>query len=312
METALLPAYITHSDCSRHEMGADHPECPERLGAINDMLLVKGLLDYMHPYDAPLATMEQLARAHSSLYVSELMDASPAEGYHRGEPDTERNPVTVAAALRAAGAAVLATDLVLTGEAPTAFCCVRPPGHHAERAAAKGFCFFNNVAVGIRHALAVHGVQRVALIDFAVHHGNDSEDIFRGDERVLMCSIFELGLYPFTGENATGPNMVNVGLPSRSGGEKFREAVTGQWLPALEAFRPELIYISAGFDGHREDDMGNLALVEADYEWVTQQLMAVARRHCQGRVISCLEGGYALSALARSAAAHVKVLIGAD
>ena len=312
METALLPAYITHSDCSRHEMGADHPECPERLGAINDMLLVKGLLDYMHPYDAPLATMEQLARAHSSLYVSELMDASPAEGYHRVDPDTEMNPFTVAAALRAAGAAVLATDLVLTGEAPTAFCCVRPPGHHAERAAAKGFCFFNNVAVGIRHALAVHGVQRVALIDFDVHHGNGSEDIFRGDERVLMCSIFELGLYPFTGENATGPNMVNVGLPSRSGGEKFREAVTGQWLPALEAFRPELIYISAGFDGHREDDMGNLALVEADYEWVTQQLMAVARRHCQGRVISCLEGGYALSALARSAAAHVKVLIGAD
>ena len=312
METALLPAYITHSDCSRHEMGADHPECPERLGAINDMLLVKGLLDYMHPYDAPLATMEQLARAHSSLYVSELMDASPAEGYHRVDPDTEMNPFTVAAALRAAGAAVLATDLVLTGEAPTAFCCVRPPGHHAERAAAKGFCFFNNVAVGIRHALAVHGVQRVALIDFDVHHGNGSEDIFRGDERVLMCSIFELGLYPFTGENATGPNMVNLGLPSRSGGEKFREAVTGQWLPALEAFRPELIYISAGFDGHREDDMGNLALVEADYEWVTQQLMAVARRHCQGRVISCLEGGYALSALARSAAAHVKVLIGAD
>ncbi len=311
-ETDLLPAYITHADCSRHEMGAHHPECPERLGAINDMLLVKGLLDYMHPYDAPLATLEQLARAHSSLYVSELMEASPVEGYHRVDPDTEMNPFTVTAALRAAGAVVLATDLVLTGEAPTAFCCVRPPGHHAERAAAKGFCFFNNVAVGIRHALAVHGLQRVALIDFDVHHCNGSEDIFRGDERVLMCSIFELGLYPFTGENAIGPNMVNVGLPSRSGGDKFREAVTGQWLPALEAFRPELIYISAGFDGHREDDMGNLGLVEADYEWVTQKLMAVARRHCQGHVISCLEGGYALSSLARSAAAHVKVLIGAD
>jgi acetoin utilization deacetylase AcuC-like enzyme len=308
----LLPAYITHADCARHEMGAHHPECPERLGAINDMLLVKGLLDYMHPYDAPLATPEQLAHAHSSLYVSELMAASPKEGYHKVDPDTDMNPFTVKAALRAAGAAVLATDLVLAGQAPTAFCCVRPPGHHAERAKAMGFCFFNNVAVGIRHALTRHGLQRVALIDFDVHHGNGSEDIFRGDERVLMCSIFEQGIYPFTGENATGDNMANVGLPARSGSDKFRAAVTNQWLPALAAFRPELIYVSAGFDGHREDDMGNLGLVEADYEWVTKQIMAVAAQHCQGRVISCLEGGYVLNPLARSVTAHVKVLIGAD
>ncbi len=308
----MLPAYITHADCARHEMGPQHPECPERLGAINDMLLVKGLLDYMHAYQAPLATMGQLAHAHSSLYVAELMDASPAEGYHRVDPDTEMNPFTVQAALRAAGAVVQATDLVVSGEAPSAFCCVRPPGHHAERAAAMGFCFFNNIAVGIRHALTEHGIQRVALIDFDVHHGNGSEDIFRDDERVIMCSIFEQGIYPFTGENATGTNMVNVGLPSRSGSEKFREAVSTHWIPALDAFAPEIVYISAGFDGHREDDMGNLGLVEADYEWVTQQLMAVARRHSKGRVISCLEGGYVLSPLARSAAAHVKVLIGAD
>ena len=308
----MLPAYITHADCARHEMGAHHPECPERLGAINDMLLVKGLLDYMHPYDAPLATSEQLAHAHSSLYVSELMAASPVEGYHKVDPDTDMNPFTVTAALRAAGAAVLATDLVLTGEAPSAFCCVRPPGHHAQRDKAMGFCFFNNVAVGIRHALTKHGLQRVALIDFDVHHGNGSEDIFRGDERVLMCSIFEQGIYPFTGEDAKGTNMVNVGLPSRSGGDKFREAVSDHWLPALDAFKPELIYISAGFDGHREDDMGNLGLNEADYEWVTRQIMKVAGQHCQGRVISCLEGGYVLNPLARSVAAHVKVLIGAD
>ncbi len=311
-EFDLLPAYITHPDCARHEMGAHHPECPERLGAINDLLLVKGLLDYMQPFDAPLASTEQLARAHASGYISELIDASPLEGYHKVDPDTDMNTYTIRAALRAAGAAVQATDLVLGGEAPSAFCCVRPPGHHAERAAAMGFCFFNNVAVGIRHALAVHGLQRVALIDFDVHHGNGSEDIFRGDERVLMCSIFEQGLYPFTGEQATGPNMVNVGLPSRSGSEAFRNAVTQHWLPALDAFQPQLIYISAGFDGHREDDMGNLGLVEADYAWVTQQLMAVAQRHCQGRIISCLEGGYVLSPLARSVAAHVKVLIGAD
>jgi acetoin utilization deacetylase AcuC-like enzyme len=308
----MLPAYITHTDCALHNMGPHHPECPERLGAINDHLLVKGLLDYMIPYDAPLATMEQLGRAHASNYVNELMDASPKEGLHAVDPDTNMNPHTITAALRAAGAAVQATDLVLAGQASTAFCCVRPPGHHAERSAAMGFCFFNNVAVGMRHALDVHGLQRVALIDFDVHHGNGSADILAGDDRVLMCSIFEKGLYPFNGEEAIGPNMVNVGLPTRSCGDVFRHAVGQQWLPALDAFAPELIYISAGFDAHREDDMGNLGLVEADYAWVTQELMKVADKHCKGRVISCLEGGYVLSPLARSVAAHVRVLIGAD
>lgn len=308
----MLPAFISHPDCARHEMGPDHPESPERLGAIQDMLLLRGLLDYMNTYDAPLATLDQLGRAHASNYVNELMEASPKEGYHKVDPDTDMNPFTVRAALRAAGAVVQATDLVLGGQVPTAFCNVRPPGHHAERSAAMGFCFFNNVAVGIRHALDVHGLERVALIDFDVHHGNGSEDIFRGDDRVLMCSIFEQGLYPFNGEKAVGPNMMNVGLPARSGSDKFREAVATQWVPALDAFAPQLIYISAGFDAHREDDMGNLGLVDADYAWVTRQIMAVAQRHCQGRVISCLEGGYVLNPLARSVAEHVKVLIGAD
>jgi len=308
----LLSAYITHPDCARHEMGPHHPECPERLGAINDMLLTKGLLDYMAPYDAEPATVANLERAHSALYVQELFAASPTEGYHHVDPDTSMNPHTLQAALRAAGAVVQATDLVLGGKAPSAFCSVRPPGHHAERASAQGFCFFNNVAVGVRHALDVHGLQRVALIDFDVHHGNGSEDILRGDERVLMCSIYERGLFPDSGEDHSGPNMVNVGLPARVGSDAFREAVLTHWLPRLDAFQPELIYISAGFDAHREDDMGNLALVEADYAWVTQQIMRVADRHCRGRAISCLEGGYALSALARSTAAHVRSLIGAD
>lgn len=308
----MQTAFITHADCVRHRMGAGHPECPERLGAISDHLLSKGLLHYMTPYDAPLATEEQLARAHSSLYVREIIEAAPTEGYYHIDPDTSMNPFTVQAALRAAGAAVLATDLVLSGKMQTAFCCIRPPGHHAERAAAMGFCFFNNVAVGIRHALDVHGLERVALIDFDVHHGNGSEDILSGDDRVIMCSIFERGLYPFSGENPTSTNMINVPLPARSGGEKFREAVSEKWMPALEAFRPQLIYVSAGFDGHRDDDMGNLGLVEADYAWVTRQVMLVAQRHCQGRVISCLEGGYEFNALARSAAAHVKALIGVD
>jgi len=308
----MLSAYITHTDCARHDMGPHHPECPERLGAINDHLLVKGLLDYMIPYDAPLATEEQLGRAHASLYVREIIEASPAEGLHAVDPDTNMCPHTLTAALRAAGAAVQATDLVIAGSTKTAFCSVRPPGHHAERSAAMGFCFFNNVAVGIRHALDVHGLERVALIDFDVHHGNGSEDIFRGDERVLMCSIFEKGLYPFNGEQSVGPNMVNVGLPSRSGSDAFRAAVAEHWIPALDAFAPQMIYISAGFDAHREDDMGNLGLVEADYAWVTQELLKIAERHSKGRVISCLEGGYVLSPLARSVAAHVRVLIGAD
>ena len=308
----MLSAYITHPDCTRHEMGPHHPECPERLGAINDMLLTKGLLDYMAPYDAEPATVDQLERAHAALYVQELIAVSPTEGYHHVDPDTSMNPHTLQAALRAAGAVVQATDLVLGGKAPSAFCNIRPPGHHAERDSAQGFCFFNNVAVGIRHALDVHGLQRVALIDFDVHHANGSQDILMGDERVLMCSIYEKGLFPDSGESHDGPNMVNVGLPARVGSDAFREAVLEQWLPALDAFAPQLIYISAGFDAHREDDMGNLALVEADYAWVTQQIMRLADRHCRGRVISCLEGGYALSALARSTAAHVRSLIGAD
>jgi acetoin utilization deacetylase AcuC-like enzyme len=308
----LLSAFITHADCALHEMGPHHPECPERLAAIQDHLLVKGLLGCMLPHDAPLATETQLGRAHGILYVKEMLAASPPKGYHAVDPDTLMNPHTVQAALRAAGAAVLATDLVIRGDAPTAFCSVRPPGHHAERDKAMGFCFFNNVAVGIRHALDVHGLQRVALIDFDVHHGNGSEDIFRDDDRVLMCSVFEKGLYPFSGENATGSNMVNVGLRSRSGGDALREAVTHHWLPALDAFRPQMLFVSAGFDAHREDDMGNLGFVEADYAWVTRQLMTVAQAHAQGRVVSCLEGGYVMGPLARSVAAHVKVLIGAD
>lgn len=308
----MLPAYISHNDCIKHEMGDQHPECPERISAINDHLLIKGLLDYMQPYDAPLATELQLGRAHSMRYVHELAAQVPASGYTQIDPDTQMNPYSYQAALRAAGAAVLATDLVLSGQAPVAFCNVRPPGHHAERAAAGGFCFFNNVVVGIRHALDEHGLERIALIDFDVHHGNGSEDILFDDPRVLMCSTFERGIYPFCGSRPRGPNMHNIGLPPRSGGEAFRAAVETGWMPALDAFKPQMLFISAGFDGHREDDMGNLGLVEADYEWVTRKVMQVAARHAQGRVVSCLEGGYGLSPLARSVAAHVKVLIGAD
>lgn len=305
-------AFISHADCNRHEMGACHPECPERLSAINDQLLISGYLNFMDAYDAPLASIEQISRAHSALYVQELIAQSPKEGYQLVDPDTKMNPHTINAALRAAGAAIQATDLVLDGVASNAFCCVRPPGHHAEHNAAMGFCFFNNVAVGIRHALDVWGIQKVALIDFDVHHGNGSEDIFRDDERVMMCLIFEKDLYPFTGEYIPEKRMINVGIPTRSKSDVFREAVEQYWIPALEQFQPEMIYISAGFDAHREDDMGNLGLVEGDYEWVTKKILEVAQKYSQGRIVSCLEGGYVLSPLARSVAAHIKVLIGAD
>ncbi len=309
----MLPAYISHPDCLKHEMGdKQHPESPDRIGAIKDMLLIKGLLDCMQTYEAPLATESQLAQAHSMLYIHTIAAMVPTEGYVRVDPDTSMNAYTYQAALRAAGAAVLATDLVVEGKAGCAFCNVRPPGHHAERAAAGGFCFFNNVAVGIRHALNVHGMERVALIDFDVHHGNGSEDIFYDDPRVLMCSIFEDQIYPFCGNRPRGPNMLNVALPARSGGAHFRAAVTEKWLPALAAFKPQIVFISAGFDGHREDEMGNLGLVEADYAWVTERIVDVAHQHAKGRIVSCLEGGYELSCLARSVAAHVKVLIGAD
>jgi len=303
-------AWITHPECRRHEMGEGHPECPERLDAICDHLLATGLMQWLTPYEAPEATIEQLSRAHTSLYVREIMAKAPAHDYLRLDPDTRMNPHSLGAALRAAGAAVLATDLVVRGETQRAFCAVRPPGHHATRDAAMGFCIFDNVAVGIRHALDVHGLERVALADFDVHHGNGSEDILAGDERVLMVSTFERGLYPFSGEVPAAANMANVALEPRSGGEALRRAFEEVWLPRLDAFRPQMLFISAGFDAHRADDMGGLGWSEADYSWITHALLEVADRHCGGRVVSSLEGGYELTALKRSVAAHVKELSG--
>ena len=303
-------AWITHPDCRRHEMGDGHPECPERLDAISDYLLSTRVMPYLAPCEAPLATREQLGRAHTAGYVSEIHAAAPREGYVRLDPDTSMNPHTLTAALRAAGAAVMGAEMVVSGEVKRAFCAVRPPGHHALRDRAMGFCIFNNVAVGIRHALDVLGLERVALVDFDVHHGNGSEDILADDDRVLMVSTFQRELYPFLGEVPLGANMVNVGLPPGADGEALRGAVERSWLPALERFRPQLLFVSAGFDAHRADDMAGLRFVESDYAWVTRQILEVADRHCAGRVVSCLEGGYHLFALARSVAEHVKELAG--
>lgn len=308
----MSTAYISHPACLRHEMGPDHPECPDRVTAIADRLLFKGLMDLMEPFEAPAATPEQIARAHDALHVAELLAASPTQGYHPIDPDTTMNPHTVKAAVHAAGAAVLATELVVSGRFRRAFCNVRPPGHHAERRTAMGFCFFNNIAVGIRHGLDVLGLERVALVDFDVHHGNGSEDIFADDERVLMVSTFQARLYPFSGEKPRGDNMHNVPLPPYSDGNAMRRAVDEHWLPALRAFRPQAIFVSAGFDAHREDDISHLGWTDDDYRWVSRTLAQAADELCDGRMVSMLEGGYSLPALARCAELHVRTLIGVD
>jgi len=292
-------------------MGPGHPECPERLDAISDHLLSTGLMQLLVPYDAPQATREQLQRAHTALHVANIFDASPLEGHVALDPDTSMCPRSLEAALHAAGAAVLATDLVLRGEAARAFCAVRPPGHHATRDAPMGFCLFNNVAVGIRHALDVHGLERVALVDFDVHHGNGSEDILADDDRVLMVSTFEGNLYPFSGDTALGTNMANVPLARGATGEALHDAFEYVWKPRLDDFQPEMVFISAGFDAHRADEMAHLRWVEDDYRWITRRIVETADRHAGGRIVSCLEGGYHLFHLARSVAAHIRELAGA-
>ena len=291
-------------------MGAHHPEQPARLSAIHDQLISSGIGPYLAHYEAPLATDEQLSRVHPLEYVRAIRDSAPEEGTVHLDPDTAMNRYTLGAALRAAGAGVMATDLVVTNEATTAFCPVRPPGHHACRSRAMGFCIFNNVAVAARHALEAHGLERVAIVDFDVHHGNGTEDIFENDEHVVMASIFQHPFYPYSGTDNPAPNMYNVPLAAGSGSREFRAAVTKTWLPALEEFRPEMVFFSAGFDAHTEDDMAMLRFTDGDYGWVTEQVKAIADRYAQGRIVSLLEGGYALSALGRSVVQHVRVLAG--
>ncbi|HEV8106923.1 MAG TPA: histone deacetylase family protein [Burkholderiales bacterium] len=305
-------AFITHPDCLKHEMGAHHPEQPARLSAIEDQLIASGVAPYLARYEAPLATDEQLARVHPIEYVRAIRELAPSRGTVHLDPDTAMNPHSLNAALRAAGAAVLAVDLTLTGKAKTAFCAVRPPGHHACRARSMGFCIFNNVAVAARHALQAHGLERVAIIDFDVHHGNGTEDIFEGDPQVLMASTFQHPFYPYSGTEDPAANMFNVPLAAGAGSRELREAVTETWLPALDDFKPELIVFSAGFDAHAEDDMAMLRFTDSDYAWVTAQVKQVAERYAGGRMVSALEGGYALSALGRSAMQHMRVLAGLE
>ena len=309
--------YFTHGDCRKHEMGRGHPECPERLDAIHDRLLVSGVSDVLEHGDVPLATLAQITRAHSPAHVEHLQalhqrlvadEAVGGPDRAALDPDTSMNRFTLLAARRAAGAAIAATDAVLAGQLENAFCAVRPPGHHACRDRAMGFCFFNNVAIGALHALEHHGLDRVAIVDFDVHHGNGTEDILSNDPRVLMVSFFQHPFYPFSGTNHPAPNMLNLPVPAYTKGMDIRELIEMMWIPRLEAFKPQMIFMSAGFDAHREDDMGQLGLNENDYSWITGRIRDVARRAAKGRIVSVLEGGYNLHALARSVEFHVRTL----
>ena len=306
----MATALITHPDCGRHEMGAGHPESPARLKAILAAIESSGLASSLSIHEAPEATREQLERVHDGEHVDMIFEAAPTSGYAYLDPDTSMNPASLSAALRAAGAVVKATDLVMAGEARTAFCAVRPPGHHATPDRPMGFCLFNNVAVGAMHAIEAHGLERVAILDFDVHHGNGTEDAFHEDRRVMLCSTFQHPYYPYQGADSSNEHIINVPLPAMTDGRGFRAAVERFWLPALQAFRPQLVYVSAGFDAHRDDPLAYLKLDDEDYRWVTEKLLDVAKQHAQGRVVSTLEGGYNTEALGRCVVEHVKVLAG--
>jgi acetoin utilization deacetylase AcuC-like enzyme len=305
----MTTAFYSHPDCARHDMGDWHPESPARLQAIADQLISSHINDLLEHRLAPLVELSDLERNHSRNAIAIVRDNVPAE--HETYPidgDTSLNHYSWRAAQRAAGAAVAATDAVIDGSIENAFCAIRPPGHHARPIEPMGFCLFNNVAVAAKHALDVRGLARVAIVDFDVHHGNGTEEALRNEPRAMMVSFFQHPFYPYTEPEPISAHLVNVPLPAHSGGEAVRKVVLEHWLPALHAFQPEMIFISAGFDAHREDEIGGMGLVEEDYAWITQQIMAVARQHAGGRIVSCLEGGYNLSALGRSVVAHLKAL----
>jgi len=306
MATVLL----THPDCVLHEMGAGHPESPQRLRSILSAIEASGLAASLDVREAPQATREQLERVHGRDHVELIHESAPDAGYAYLDPDTSMNARSLSAALRAAGALVAATDAVMSGPARRAFCAVRPPGHHATRARPMGFCIFNNVAIGAAHALEAHGLERVAVLDFDVHHGNGTEDAFHEDPRVMLCSTFQHPYYPYSGADSGNDHIINVPLPAMTDGRGFRAAVERFWMPALESYRPQLVFVSAGFDAHRDDPLAYLKLDDEDYRWITERLVEVAERHAQGRVVSTLEGGYNTEALARCVVEHLRALNG--
>lgn len=300
---------ISHEDCALHDPGPDHPEQPRRLAAVRDRLFKAHLMDLLVACQAPKVTREQLLRVHDAGYLDALLAREPEQGLAELDPDTLLSPGSLRAASRAAGAVVHGTDLVVTGELERAFCLVRPPGHHAGRAHAAGFSIYNNIAVGVAHALEAHGFERVGIFDFDAHYGDGTESIFAGDGRVMVASIFQEGLYPHIPEAEMPQGFVRTGLPPASDGAAFKAAARETLLPALDEFRPQMLFVSAGFDGHLRDELAGLALMEPDYDWITRELVYLADHRANGRLVSVLEGGYDLGALARSAAAHVRGLL---
>jgi acetoin utilization deacetylase AcuC-like enzyme len=301
---------FTHDDCIGHDAGSFHPERPDRLRAVLAALDAESFAA-VERRPAPKATREQIERVHDPAYVSHVLESVPATGHYSLDPDTALSPGSGNAALRAAGAVCAAVDAVLGGEARNAFCAVRPPGHHAEAARAMGFCLFNNVAIGARHAHAAHGFERVAVVDFDVHHGNGTQSAFERDGDFFFASSHQSPCYPGTGSEAeTGVgNIVNAELAPGSGSDAFRHAFAERILPALDGFAPKMILISAGFDAHASDPLAQLNLVEDDFAWATREILSIAGKHCDGRLVSTLEGGYDLDALGASVAAHVGVLM---
>lgn len=305
----MRTAYISHPDCLLHDTGVGHPENASRLQAIDDRLMAAQLYDFLRHYDAPEVTREQLERCHDPAYLDQVEKLMPQDGHAHLDPDTVVSPKSLQAAKRAAGAVVKAVDLIMQEGLQNAFCAVRPPGHHAERMRTMGFCVYGNAAVGAAHAMAAYGLERVAVLDFDVHHGNGSEDIFRDDKRVIVCSSFQHPFYPYTAIEESPDHIVCAPLDATAKGPEFRAAVTDHWLPALHHFKPQMIFVSAGFDAHLEDDMSGVSLTEVDFRWITEKILELADTYSEGRVVSSLEGGYELSALARSVETHLRVLM---
>jgi acetoin utilization deacetylase AcuC-like enzyme len=305
----MTTAFITHPDTLLHIMDGNHPESPARITAIKNYLIKQDVYNHLAIYESPVATDAQLAKVHSTDYIARIRALSPKAGLVRLDPDTAMGPMSLSATLHASGAAILATDLVMQGKAANAFCCTRPPGHHAGRANSAGFCIFNHVAVGVAHALTQYKVKRVAIIDFDVHHGDGTEDIFKYNPQVMLCSTFQHPFYPHRGFDSRTKTMINVPLAANADGKKYQQAFSHEFLPALNQFKPEIIYVSAGFDAHVDDPLAGMNLIDQDYIWMTEFIKQVAKQHAQGRIVSLLEGGYHLPALAKVASAHITSLM---
>ena len=301
-------AFISHPDTLLHVMDGNHPESPARITAIKNAVMASDLKQKLQFYEAPAASKAQLLRVHCADYVEHIYNIAPKAGLVRLDGDTAMGPMSLSAALHASGAVIMATDLVMRGKAKNAFCCVRPPGHHAGRANSAGFCIFNHVAVGVAHAITQYKIKRVAIIDFDVHHGDGTEDIFKDDPNVMLCSTFQHPFYPHRGADSRSKNMINLPLPAKANGDDFKKVFEAEIKPALLGFKPELIYISAGFDAHVNDPLADLALTTQDYVWLTEFIKKIVNNCCAGRVISSLEGGYHLPSLSESAVAHINSL----